>query len=488
MSFPEYDNYDAVGLAELIGTGQVTQQEVLESALERLAEHNGKLNAVIHLIEPQAPEDGPLQGVPFLMKDMVSHIKGEPLRRGSRFLENHISDHDSNLTRRYRQAGLVILGKTNTPELGLQPTTEPALFGPTRNPWDLERTPGGSSGGSAAAVAAGMVPAAHGGDGGGSIRIPASCCGLFGLKPTRGRTPCGPSAWPGWNGATVEHVLTRSVRDSAAILDATAGPDAGAPYFPPPPENPFLDAVSEDPRPLRIAMTTRGFFADHLDTACKDAVSEAAQLLENLGHTVVQAHPELEDEAFADAFLTMLAGETAAEVHLAQEMMGRKAGWQDFESITWALSSVGRALSAQDYAVAMTVIARECRKLGRFFETFDVMLTPTLARLPLKLGSLTPGIGERAVSRAVRALRAGGALKAMGAVREMAQRAFDFVPFTPPFNASGQPAMSVPLHWHEGLPVGVHLVGRYADEFTLFQLAGQLERARPWFEQRPSLS
>ena len=491
MRFPEYESYDAVGLAELIRSGEVSEGELLDAAIDRISARDFVLNAVVHQLFDSARSslgslpDGPFRGVPFLLKNLVSEIKGEPLTSGSRFLRANVSDHDAEIVRRYRAAGLVFVGRTNSPEFGLEPTTEPALYGPTRNPWDTSRTSGGSSGGSGTAVSAGYVPAAHGGDGGGSIRIPASCCGIFGLKPTRGRTPSGPLRGPGWNGATVEHVLTRTVRDSAALLDATRGPDPGAPYYPPPPERPYLEEVDRVPAGLRIGVTTEPFLGEEVDPACVAAVDDAAKLLSDLGHTVEWATPDLDGETFADAFVTTIATETAAEIREAEARMGRNARYAELEPVSWALYSLGNALSASDYALANRVILGQVRRVGRFFEDFDLLLTPTLARPPIKLGSLSPSLVERTLTRSVKTLRAGKVLKAAGAVREMAARAFEFVPYTPVFNATGQPAMSVPLYWADGLPVGVHLVGGYAREDVLFQLAGQLERARPWFDKRP---
>ncbi len=495
MRFPEYESFDAVGLAEIIKAGKISASEALEAAVERIELRDPDLKAVIHRLfdsartsVPSLPS-GPFTGVPFLLKDLVSELKGEPLSQGSRFWRTHVADHDAELVSRYRRAGLNFVGKTNSPELGLQPTTEPALFGPTRNPWDRSRTSGGSSGGSGAAVAAGYVPAAHGGDGGGSIRIPASCCGLFGLKPTRGRTPSGPNRGPGWSGSVVEHVLTRSVRDSAAFLDATSGPDPGAPYYPSLPDRPFVLEVDQDPDTLQIAFTTESFLSDSVDPACTNATEDAASLLTDLGHNVSEDRPAIDGEAFADAFLIIIAAETAADVIEAQRITGRKARYNEFEPVTWALHSLGVAMTSADLIMANRVLAQQTRVIGRFFEKYDVLVTPTLARPPVKLGSLAPSMLERSLSRVVRSLRAGCILKAAGAVREMAARTFDFTPNTPVFNVTGQPAMSVPLAWHEGLPIGIHFVGPFGGEALLFRLAGQLERARPWFDRRaPGLS
>ncbi len=492
MAFDDYHRYDGLGLAELIRTRQVSAREVLEAALARADHLNPRLNAIIHRMDAAARAapagTGPLGGVPFLIKDLVQLVKGEPYRAGSRFLGDYRPDHDTELVTRFRRAGLVPIGKTNTPEFGLTPYTEPERFGPSRNPWNLERTTGGSSGGSAAAVAARIVPIASGGDGGGSIRIPASCCGAFGLKPSRGRNPTGPDVGQLWHGAVVDHVITRSVRDSAAVLDATAGADPGAPYACPAQERPYLEEVTRAPGKLRIAFTTRSFLGQASHPDCATAVTHAAALLESLGHDVVEAAPVFDGAGFANAFVTMVCSECAADIHDAGLILGKKPSRTDFEAATWAVRLLGKALSAEDLAIALRVVGQVGRKVGAFFEQYDVLLTPTLAVPPFPIGALQPKPGERAALEIVGRIGSGRLLKVAGLLHQMADQIFETIPFTPLFNATGQPAMSVPLEWNaEGLPVGVHFVTKLGDEATLFRLAGQLERARPWADRMPPL-
>lgn len=487
MTTDEYLAHDALALAERVRAHEVTPSELLDLALERLALVNPRLNAVVHLMEEDARAvaaagpTGPFAGVPFLAKDLLSQYEGHPTTAGSRLLTNLVADHDSELVRRIRAAGLVVFGKTNLPEWGLVPVTEPELFGPCHNPWDLDRTPGGSSGGSAAAVAAGIVPMAGGGDGGGSIRIPASCCGLFGLKPTRGRTPTGPDYGLLWRGAVVEHVLTRSVRDSAAMLDATHGPDAGAPFEIPPPTGPWLREVDHEPGRLRIAWTARPMLPAEVDPDCVAAVEDAATLLTELGHDVEEATPDVDGPAFARAFLTMVCAELGADLEEYERLSGRRARRGGVEAATWALALLSRSFSAREYAVALRALDRVGRRLGPFFERYDLLLTPTLASPPPRIGALGPSAGERRILALLGLLGSGRVVKAAGLLDEAAGDAFAFIPWTPVFNVTGQPAMSVPLWWNEaGLPVGAHLVGRFGAESVLFRVAGQLERARPW--------
>jgi amidase len=493
LPFPEYDRLDGLALARLVREGEVTPRELVEAALARIERRNPPLNAVIHRMDGSAleaaargPGDGPLAGVPFLFKDLGQLVRGEPFRAGSRFLRDFVPGHDSELTLRYLRAGLVPVGKTNTPEFGLTPYTEPELFGPARNPWDPARTTGGSSGGSAAAVAARMVPVASGGDGGGSIRIPASCCGVFGLKPTRGRTPAGPDVGQLWHGAVVDHVLTRSVRDSAAVLDATQGPDPGAPYYAPPPARPFRDEVGTAPGRLRIAWTAEPFLGTAVHPDCVRALDDAVALLASLGHDLVPAAPPIDGPAFARAFVTMLCAEVNADIADAERVTGRRATRADFEAATWALRLLGRALRADELSVALRFLERQARGIGAFFTGVDLLLTPTLARPPFPVGALQPAPGERRLLGALTAVGSGRLLRAMDLLDQLAAKVFEAIPWTPVFNVTGQPAMSVPLWWSpDGLPVGVHLVGRYADEATLFRVAGQLEQARPWADRAP---
>jgi amidase len=487
--------HSALELADWVRRGEVSAAELLEEFLARIERLNPVLNAVVHRMDAEAralarrPPPGPFTGVPFLVKDLIGAVAGQPFTSASRFLRSYVPDHDSELVRRYRRAGLIIAGKSNTSEFGLLPFVEPELFGPTRNPWDLALTPGGSSGGSAAAVAAGLVPIAGGGDGGGSIRIPASCCGVFGFKPTRGRTPTGPDHGQIWKGAVQEHVLTRHVADSAAMLDAVSGPDTGAPYFAPPPERPFLEEVGRSPGRLRIAFTARPLLGRTMHPDCVGALESTAKLLADLGHDVEEAAPEIDRESLARSFFSLIASETAADLADAEKLVGRKATRPDFEVTTWALKVLGDSIPAVELACAERELGRAARRIGAFFERFDVLLTPTVARPPFPIGELQPSQGERLQLRVVAGLRWGWLLRTLDAVGQAAEKTFDFIPTTPVFNITGQPAMSVPLAWNEqGLPIGMHFAGRTADEATLFRLAGQLEQARPWKDRWPALA
>jgi amidase len=496
-TFAEYDQYDGLGLADLVRRGEVSPRELALTAIERIEALNPRINAVIHRLYEDGLKvadgpvsAGPFAGVPFLLKDLLSWYAGAPVRSGSRLLEGFIAPYDSELVRRYKRAGVTILGKTNAPEFGLTPFTEPVLFGPTLNPWDTTRTAGGSSGGAAAAVAAGMVPLAGGGDGGGSIRIPASCCGLFGLKPSRGRTPTGPLEGEVWEGAAIEHVITRSVRDSAAMLDAVNGSEAGEPYSIKPPVRAYVEEVTSDPGRLRIAFTDRPLLGDHMDEECKAALHDAAALLESLGHTVVEASPPIEREEFLRAFLLMVCGQSAANLADAGEMTGKKASPANVEISTWALALLGGAYSAGEISHARIRLERMGRAIGRWFEgyQFDLLMTPTLTTPPFKTGALQPPAHEMAAMHVLGRLRAGRVMRAAGALEKAAARVFDWIACPPVFNVTGQPAMSVPLAWSKGgLPIGMHFAARFGDEATLFRLAGQLEQARPWFNKRPAI-
>jgi len=493
MTHDEYTAHDALGLAELVRSGAVTSQELIDLAAARIEAVNPILNSVVHLMLDDARKtqdmDGPFNGVPFLAKDLQTEYAGHPTSAGTSFLQGIPREHDTELAARIRATGARIIGKTNTPELGLVPFTEPRLWGPCRNPWDTTRSPAGSSGGSGASIAAGVVPMAGGGDGGGSIRMPASCCGLFGLKPTRGRTPTGPDLGQSWRGAAQEHVLTRSVRDSAAMLDATQGADPGAPYEIAPPTGAYLDEAARDPAPLRIAWTTDPILGSEVHPDCIAAVEDAKALLADLGHHLVEATPEVDKMEFNRAFVTLVASEVGADVRDAEAIAGRRARRTDFEAATWALRLLGDALSARDLAIALRTLEGTGRTLGRFFQGYDMLLTPTLAQPPLPIGALSPTPGEQRLLSLLGMLGSGRAVKAAGLLNEVAAQVYDFMPWTPLFNISGQPAMSVPLFWSgTGLPIGVHLVGHFGDEARLFQLAGQLERARPWFAKLPSLA
>jgi amidase len=492
-AFPDYHKYDGLGLADLVRRRQVAPPELVDEAIARIRSLNPRINAVVTEMFDAARAaaagvlpPGPFAGVPILVKDLLADCDGVPTAAGTRLLRGIPVSGDAEIVRRYRQSGAVILGKTNTPEFGLVPYTEPETFGVTRNPWDLARTAGGSSGGSAAAVAARMTPIAAGGDGGGSIRIPASCCGVFGLKPTRGRTPAGPVHGEHWRGFVSEHVLTRSVRDSAAMLDAIAGADVGAPYVAPAHAGSFLDDVTTAPGRLRIAFTSRPLLGRSVSPDCVAALDATVRLLRDLGHDLEEAAPPVNREEFSIAFLTIVAAEARADVEWAAQRAGRPVSWRDFEGPTFALGLTGRALRASDYAGAARTLLRAAREVGRFFTGFDLLLTPTLAQPPVPNGSLQPAGADRVLIDIVRRLNAAWLLEAAGAVKKLAAQTFEFMPYTAVFNVTGQPAMSVPLQWNAaGLPIGMHVVGRFGEESTLFRLAGQLERAQPWSDRIP---
>jgi amidase len=484
-----------MALAELVRSRQVSAADVSDAALARIAARNPALNAVVRLLDgparaslAQIPDDAPFAGVPMVIKDLQATIAGTPTSHGTRPLQSLVMDHDSEIVTRYRRAGAVFVGRSNTPEFGLTPFTESEALGVARNPWDTTRTPGGSSGGSGAAVAARMVPIGHGGDGGGSLRIPASCNGLFGIKPTRGRTPTGPDFGDMWRGFAQEHVLTRSVRDSALMLDCTAGEDAGAPVACPAQARPYLDEVTTDPGRLRIAMTSTPFFGKHVHDDCKTALADAAALLSSLGHEIVEAEPTLDGAALAQSFLTVVSAECRADIEWMAQQLKRAPKRADVEVATWALGLVGRNFRASDYAMAVRHLQSAGRVIGQFFTQYDLLLTPTLADPPITVGSLQPTSTERTAMSVLGALGLGSVLGSGGLLSEMADKAFGFIPYTPIFNATGQPAMSVPLYWNaQGLPIGSHLVGRFGDEATLFRVAGQLERARSWAQRMPVL-
>lgn len=491
--FKEYDGYDGMGLAELVRKGDVSSEELCEEAISRAEKHNPRVNAINLPMYEMGLEtakngvaDGPFKGVPFLVKDLGLHVAGVPLSNGSAALKDFIPTKDDNLVKRYRKAGLVIFGKTNTPEFGLMGVTEPEAFGATRNPWNLNHTSGGSSGGASAAVAAGITPIASASDGGGSIRIPASACGLFGLKPTRGRVPLGPSRGEGWDGAAVSHVITRSVRDSAAMLDAVSGTDAGAPYSIAHPEGTFLEAMGEKPRTLKIAFCTRSPLGTDVDAECAAAVTETAALLEEMGHHVVEAEPDVDGLALAKAYLTMYFGHVAADLRWIKEHRGEEAV-EKVERSTRLLALIGESLPSGEFVHSKRRWNDFGRSMARFHDEYDLYLTPTLAHPPVKVGELHPNSAQRVLGRAIIALGSAKVLLAMGLVDKLATKNLSRTPFTQLANLTGQPAMSVPMKWSKAdLPLGVQFVAPFGDEATLLQLAAALEEARPWFERRPA--
>ncbi|MGH6993185.1 MAG: amidase [Caulobacteraceae bacterium] len=472
MDQSEYESQDAVGLAELIAKKKVSAAEVLEAAIIRAEAVDPKLNALTLKLYDRArdevtagPPPGPLGGVPFLLKDLGAMLEGAPTSGGSRLLGKTPAAADSAIVALYRQGGLVIFGKTNTPEFGLEPVTEPERFGAARNPWDLSRTPGGSSGGAAAATAAGIVPAAHATDGGGSIRIPASCCGLFGLKPSRGRVSQAPGD-EGWGGFSCPHAVTRSVRDSAALLDLVAAPQPGDPYWLDPPARAFREEVGRDPGRLRIAFWTEGLAGETIDPECSEAVRETARLLESLGHHLEEKRPPGDYRALREAAGVVVAANTAAALAIEGDRRDRPVAKEEVEDLTWTLAETGRATAATDYIRSLQAAHAFGREMAAFFNSCDVLLTSTLGKPPIEVGALR------------------------GSPPDMAgygDRLFSFMPNTQPFNMTGQPAMSVPLAWSkEGLPIGLQFAAPQAGESLLFRLAGQLETARPWATRRPA--
>jgi len=475
----ELASLDATAQAALVRTGELSPQELVDAAIRRLEASNPRLNAVIHLALARARESaasaalpaGPFRGVPFLMKDIGGLEAGQPNHCGMRFLKDAgwREPADSHLTERFRAAGLVPLGRTNTPELALLPTTEPAAYGATRNPWRPTHSAGGSSGGAAAAVAAGIVPFAHASDGGGSIRGPASMCGLVGLKTTRGRCSFGPGLGERWSGFSVEFAVTRTVRDAAALLDAVAGPAPGDPYFAPPPPRPYLEELAARPAPLRVGVMTRAPRGDAVHADCLAAVEKTAHLLADLGHVVEEAHPEaLDDPASVMTYVTIVSTNTARALDAAAAKVGRPVGQDDVEPLTWGLAERGRGTSAPELLAAVEFVHAFGRRLAAWWRGgFDLLLTPTQGAPPPEIGyiSSTPDEPLRAFIRST-----------------------PYGTFTLPFNMSGQPAISIPAHWTaDGLPVGVQLVAAYGREDVLLRVAAQVEEAASWTARRPEV-
>ncbi len=466
----DYQRHDGLGLAALVRSGDVSADELLDAALERIALVDPALNAVVTPLADAARAEvaaglpaGPFQGVPFLVKELVASVAGAATTASSRLYRRQMATVDSEIVARFRRAGLVIVGKTNSPEFGLSPTTESLLYGVTRNPWQLDLAPGGSSGGSAAAVAAGMVPLAHATDGGGSIRIPASACGLFGLKPTRARISAGPEGGEGLSGLAIQHVVSRSVRDSAAMLDAIAGPLPGDPYAAAPPVRPWLEEIARPPGRLRIGYARGAPTGVAVHPDCVAAVEDAARLCASLGHDVEEASPTYDAGALERGFMTVFGAHVMANI--ARATGGAMPARDLVEPLTYAIAERARTLGAAEFIGAVHGLHREARRIAAFFETRDLWLTPTLAQPPLPIGHFEIESGD---------------------VERWHARLGAFLPFTYPFNVTGQPAASVPLFWNAaGLPIGCQFVARYGDEAMLFRLAAQLEQARPWFDRRP---
>ena len=473
MKFEEYRKHDAISLAGLITKRQVSAEELLETAIARAEQVNPAINAIVHKKYERARAavaaglpDGPLKGVPYLIKDLGFFETGEPATFGSNLFKDFIADHETAYVTRCKKAGLVFMGRSSSPEFGLNPNTEPRLYGSCHNPWHLEYSAGGSSGGAAAAVSAGILPVAHATDGGGSIRIPAAQCGLFGLKPSRGRVSMAPDAGEGWGGLSAGHVVSRSVRDSALMLDCTAGMEPGDPYTAPMPERSFLDAVARPPRKLRIALMLKDHRGAELHPECLEAVQRAAKLCGSLGHVVEEADPNLDMVALRPMSARISAANTARSCHMRWKALGREPHADDVEVATWAVYQRGLKVSGIEYVEAIAAAHAVGRKMAAFLTNYDVILSTTLAGPPPKLGYFDQN----------------------GDVPTFTERVTEYLSVTPLHNATGTPAMSVPLHWTvDGLPVGVHFAGRYGEEATLLALAAELETAQPWFDRVPAL-
>ncbi|MCB0554640.1 MAG: amidase [Phaeodactylibacter sp.] len=486
MTFEEYRQYDALGLAGLVKKKEITASELVEIAITRAESVNPTINAIIHPLYDMAKEmarnadpNSLFGGQPFLVKDLGLEIAGTPRRTGCRGYQNYISQSDSIVVERFRKAGFSFLGKTNTPEFGLTPYTEPVLFGPTRNPWNIERSAGGSSGGSGAAVAAGITPLASASDGGGSIRIPASCNGLFGIKPSRGRISLGQKSGESWTGAVMEHCVSRSVRDSAALLDAIQGPAPGDPFVIPAPEKPYLETLKEAPGKLRIAFSITHTLGHTIDSECVLAVEKTAKLLESLGHEVEMAPLPYQKEDLTKSFIMMIFGEAAADVAELGEFLGRPASFSDVEEGTMGIALLGRAFSAKDFAYHRRQWNTMARRVGAFYQQYDLILTSTVSMPPFPIGMLQPTPAEKRLVRIAKALGLRQSLKSK--IDELAEKIFSYIPYTAFANMTGQPSMSVPMHWtQDGLPVGVMFTADTGREDILFRLAAQLEQAQPW--------
>lgn len=475
----EYEGFDATGLATLITKGETNATELLEAALSRAEAVNPTLNAVT-LVQEQTARNminnglpkGPFTGVPFLLKDLGAEAIDFPSHNGSQLFSNTVYGYDSAIYKRIQATGVVTFGRTTSPEGGIGPTTESAVYGgPTRNPWDTTRTSGGSSGGSGAVVAAGIVPMAHGSDGGGSVRIPASSCGLFGFKPTRARFPDGPAVGEGWAGMAIDGFLSRTVRDNAAMMDACAGDDLGQPYVAPPLRESYMAAIARPPRQLRIAVCETNFNGDNIDPSCRQAVDEAARTLEGLGHIIVPARPKADHEGMMRAWTCIVACGTALSINSALSLRNHTLQDGDIQGISRGALAYAKQFSGADYLAAVNKVHAYGREMAEFFAPYDVLLSATLAEPPAKIGRFTH---DRQDFEAYR-IAAGGV--------------FEYSPFCAAFNASGQPAATVPLHWSpDGLPVGVHLAAPFGEDEELIALCAQLEMAKPWFDRRPSMA
>lgn len=491
MSLFPYWKYDATGLAELIQKGEVTAGEVAAAAIARAEQINPRINAVIHKMYDQArieaekiSGEAPFAGIPFLLKNISQAIKGEPMTAGARALRDRPAVADSEFVKRMRSSGVLFMGITNVPEFALMAVTEPESYGPTRNPWNRDYTPGGSSGGAAAAVASGIVPLAGANDGGGSIRIPAAFCGLFGLKPSRGRTPVGPLFGRAWQGASVQHVLSRSVRDSARVLDLLKGYEPGAAFTPPPQDADYLDCVSRGvERKLRIAFSTRSPIGTAVDPQCIEAVTKTAAYLSSIGHIVEEKDAPVDGDKIARSYMTLYYGEVAAELTLLEEVLGRKARFSDVEPATWMLGLLGRTTSSEEMILSLHEWDRAAFSMEGFFEDYDLYMTPTTAAPPTKIGELAMKPGEVSLMKWVSRLKLIKIVKKSSFADDLIKKSLERTPFTQLANLTGQPAMSLPLHLSgQGLPLGVQFIAAKGREDILYRLAGQLEGSEHWID------
>ncbi|HEX6594967.1 MAG TPA: amidase [Bacillota bacterium] len=476
MKISEFTKYDGVGLAELVNKGDVLPEELLQISVKAINELDPDINAIVSTLEEDAMREikaglpnGPFKGVPFLIKDVILHAEGIPVNMGSRFAEGTTFPVDSELMSRFRQAGFITVGITTTPEFAYNAATESLLYGPTRNPWNTDHSPGGSSGGASAAVSSGMVPIAHANDGGGSIRIPASCTGLIGLKPTRGRVPFGPLNSELLNGIAAEFAVTRTVRDTAALLDCVAGPDIGCYGWAEPPTEPYKEAIKKSVKPLKIAWNGKPASGAPVDEECIKVLHETVKLCEELGHTVVEASPQYDDESFSTATVRIWTANIYHMINEVSKSTGRTPNEKNIEAAIWSCYKYGKDMRASQLLEAIDTNHSVFRKVGHFFEEYDVFLTPTIATLPAKIGQLDANNQE---------------INA----REWTEQIFTYAPFTNLFNATGQPSISLPLGWSvSGLPIGMQFTGKFADETTLLQLASQLEEAKPWKDKYPKI-
>lgn len=499
-SFTEYDQFDGLGLAQLIRDSKISAKEVCEEAIRRAEALNPKLNAIILPLYDMAREtakghipNAPFMGVPFLLKDAHHALKGVAMSSGCGTLKNYIPDYDAEIVKRFKSAGVNILGKTNTPEFKLASVTEPKAFGPTRNPWNPDYTPGGSSGGSAAAIAARIVPIASATDEGGSIRIPASCCGLFGLKPSRGRNPVGPDFDEEWDGMSHSHVITRTVRDSASMLDAVCGPENGSPYGIATPVRPFLEELGFEPGHLRIGFHAQPAFGRNAHPKCVKALEQACKLLKGLGHAVEEIQPGYQEEDVTMNWTIVMLGNAAALVDKLVRVYGASRIRQDLELPNYALYHVGRRIKALDFIKAKRKWRQFGIIMGQATNKYDMILSPTLGEPPVLVGSQQPANADqfsmKLISSWVGKIILSNQKLTFSILEELTQKMMrGQMPFTMIANITGQPAMSVPLYWTEdGLPCGVQFIGRFGDEATLLRLACQLEKAQPWIGRKPDL-